>query len=375
MPSKHVNFICIVVLCAAPVAFVMAQESAKPAPAQTPQLVDQTRKNIQVLKGLPESQLFPLMNFVATSLGVGCEYCHVKKPGKNPQTGGDNWVWESDDKPKKLVGRQMMKMVLEINRTNFDRETSVTCFTCHRGSTVIARLPPLPPKESVRADVALPTAEQVLAKYFAAIGGKEAAAKFKTTVMKGTVEFDRDPKERNAEIEVTQKGPDKFLIIRKAPQGVSTVAVNGNIGWIKSGTVSRDLSGRDLELSRRATAAYYSATKVVAEPAQLKVLGTEKIGDREAYVLAFNVDADTTTKYFFDTQTGLLLRQLTTTRTLLVPVPEQVEFEDYRDVDGVKLPFTVRSSDTSTFSTATRRFTEIRHNVPVDDNVFAAAPR
>ena len=371
MPSLRVYFIVIVLSCAA--ALVVAQQSAKPAPAQTPQLVDQTRKNIQVLKGLPESQIFPLMNFVATSLGVGCEYCHVKNSGKNPQTGGDNWVWESDDKPKKLVARQMMKMVLEINRTNFDRETSVTCYTCHRGSTVIARLPPMPPKESasVRTDVTLPSAEQVLTKYFAAIGGKEAAAKFKTTVMKGTVEFDRDPKERNAQIEVTQKGSDKFLIIRKAPQAVSTIALNGTVGWVKSGTVSRELSGRDLELSRRAAAAYYSAAKVVAEASKMKVRGTEKIADRDTYVLVFAVDPDTIIRYFFDTQTGLLLRQLTTTRTLLAPVPEQVDFEDYRDVDGVKLPFMVRSSDTSTFSTATRRFTEIRHNVAVDDNLFA----
>ncbi len=53
------------------------------------------------------------------------------------------------------------------------------------------------------------------------------------------------------------------------------------------------------------------------------------------------VDPNTTTKYFFDTQTGLLLRELTTVRTILAPLPEQVDFEDYRDVDGIKLPFTI----------------------------------
>ena len=63
--------------------------------------VNQTRKNIQHLKGLPESQLFPLMNFVATSLGVQCTFCHVQK-GKDPKTGFTNWVWESDDKPEKV---------------------------------------------------------------------------------------------------------------------------------------------------------------------------------------------------------------------------------------------------------------------------------
>ena len=345
--------------------------------AQGDKPVEQTRKNIQVLKGLPDSQLFPLMNFMATSIGVKCDYCHVKNPGKNPQTGGDNWIWESDDKPKKLVGRQMMKMVLEINRTNFDRETSVTCYTCHRGNTTIARLPPLPPQDFVRTDAALPSAEQVLAKYFAAVGGKEATAKLKTTVIKGTVEFDRDPKERNAQIEITQKEPDKFLITRTTPQGISTVAITSQAGWVRSSNGLRKLSEHDLELSKRAAAAYYSAIKVVDRPGQMKVLGTEKIGDRETFVLSFVIDPDTTTKFFFDTQTGLLLRQLTTTRTMLVPLPEQVDFEDYREVDGVKLPFTIRSSDTATYTTATRRITEIRHNVAVDNNLFnlTAPPR
>jgi len=369
MPSKRVSFVFTILMCAIPAALVVAQQSD--------QRVDQTRKNIQVLKGLPESQIFPLMNFVATSLGVKCDHCHVKNPGKNPQTGGDNWVWESDDKPKKLVARQMMKMVLEINRTNFDRETSVTCFTCHRGSTIVARVPPMPPQDFVRSEVTLPGAEQILAKYFAAIGGKEAAAKFKATVMKGTIEFDRDPKERNGQIEITRKEPDKYLIVRKAPQGISTLAVNGDVASVRSGNSLRKLSERDLALSRRAATAYYSPIKVLDYPAQMKVVGTEKVGDREAYVLAFAVDPDTTIKFFFDTQTGLLLRELTTTRTMLVPLPEQIDFEDYRDIDGIKLPFTVRNSDMSTFTTATRRFIEIKHNVAIDDSIFSltAAPQ
>ena len=77
------------------------------AQAQGDPPVEQTRKNIQVLKGLPESQLFPVMNFMSTSLEVKCDYCHVKN-GKNA-SGGDNWVWESDEKKTKLAGRQMIK--------------------------------------------------------------------------------------------------------------------------------------------------------------------------------------------------------------------------------------------------------------------------
>src|SRR5262245_51438061 len=123
--------------------------------AQNPdQPIELTRKNIQVLKGLPESQLFVLMNFMATSIGVKCDYCHVRK-GEKYFDG--SWVWDSDEKPKKLIGRRMIKMVLDINRTNFDGQTFVTCYTCHRGSTVIRNLPPLPPHDPISSNAVLPT--------------------------------------------------------------------------------------------------------------------------------------------------------------------------------------------------------------------------
>src|SRR5919112_49991 len=106
--------------------------------------VEQTRKNIQVLKGLPESQLFPEMNFISTSLGVQCGFCHVSK-GKDPKTGFTNWVWESDDKEEKKTARDMMRMVLAVNGGNFGLSRgAVTCYTCHRGQEHPQNMPTLP---------------------------------------------------------------------------------------------------------------------------------------------------------------------------------------------------------------------------------------
>jgi len=384
MTAKRTTLSLTILVCALALGLVLMNRNTASASfavqAQGDKPVEQTRKNIQVLKGLPESQIFPLMNFVATSLDVHCDYCHVRE-GKNPQTGSDNWIWDRDDKPKKLIARRMMKMVMDINGTNFSGETFVTCYTCHRGSTVPGRLPPLPPHDPIRTETAaLPTAEQILAKYVAAVGGKDAATKFKTTVMKGTIEraegrnADDSLIKRERPLEVTLKDADKYLITWATPQGVTTSGLNSESGWIKTNAGTRKLSGRDFEPLKRA-AAYYGVIKVVEQPAQMKVLGTEKIGDREAYVLALVIDPNRTTKFFFDTQTGLLLRELTTTRTILVPLPDQVDFEDYRDVDGIKLPFAIRTSDASVFSTTTRRFTEIKHKVAVDDNIFNLPPK
>ena len=75
-------------------------------------------------------------------------------------------------------------------------------------------------------------------------------------------------------------------------------------------------------------------------------------------------------RLFFDAETGLLLRRMGYTDTPLGVLPDQTDFEDYRDVDGVKVPFTVKIYVVGGFSTATRKFTEIKFNVPVEDSKF-----
>lgn len=85
------------------------------------------------------------MNFVATSLGEKCNFCHVEQ-GKDPKTGLTKWVWESDDKPEKQTARRMMQMVLSIkanDKVDF-RENEVTCYTCHRGQRQPVGLPSMP---------------------------------------------------------------------------------------------------------------------------------------------------------------------------------------------------------------------------------------
>jgi len=98
--------------------------------------------------------------------------------------------------------------------------------------------------------------------------------------------------------------------------------------------------------------------------------GVQKVHDRETYVVERLTDSKTES-YYFDTQTGLLLRKITINQTVLVPFPEQIDFEDYRDVDGVKVPFTIRYSAIDTFDSWTRTFTEIKRNSVADDTLFA----
>ena len=76
-------------------------------------------------------------------------------------------------------------------------------------------------------------------------------------------------------------------------------------------------------------------------------------------------------KLYFDVKTGFLIRRIVFTEIKLGLDPEQTDYEDYRAVDGVWLPFTVRISylDDNHFGT-TRVITDIKQNLPLDDRRF-----
>ena len=91
-------------------------------------------KNIQVLKGMPESQLLPVMHLMRTALGVRCDFCHIAVNGK----------YQLDDKPPKQTARKMIQMTLDINKANFKGNPAVSCYMCHRGKAEPIRVPQLP---------------------------------------------------------------------------------------------------------------------------------------------------------------------------------------------------------------------------------------
>ncbi len=344
--------------------------------AQGDKPVEQTRKNIQVLKGLPDSQLFAVMNFIRTSLGVSCAYCHVN-------SGGDKWEWEKDDKPTKVTARKMMRMQFALNQGNkdiFGTTGGVTCFTCHRGQTRPQVMPTLPqpapeggaagePKPEPTAP--LPTADQVLDKYVQAVGGEAAFRKLNTRVMKGShVTYDGT----SFPVETYQAAPDKIVTVMTPRQGVVVMSgYNGAVGWSKNPRGQRELTGTQLELMKRA-ADFYADVRPRETFPNLTVAGREKIGDREMVVLVSKVSDARTERLYFDAQTGLLTRILAVNHTLLAPIPEQMDFEDYREVDGVKLPFTIRQSFVDPWVGWTRKYTEIKHNVTVEDAKFNPPP-
>lgn len=342
--------------------------------------VDQTRKNIQVLKGMPESELGTVMNYVATSLGVRCNYCHVNK-------GGNNWVWEADDKEEKLTARAMMKMVLAINKDNFRGNIEVGCNTCHRGRTTPQSVPtfPLPtpaarpqapppaaggsasPTPTPAPTPAPPTADQILAKYIDAVGGQAAIDKIKTRVMKGTYIG-----VNGAEVpfEATLSAPDKFHINVTTQQGAIERGFDGKTGWEKSARGINDLENPLLDNLKSIFGSFHNI-KLREQYTRVRAGRRDRIGERDVITVTGTGANNRREQLFFDLETGLLLRRIIYMPSMLGVIPEQMDFEDYRDVDGVKLPFTIKVSSVEPGLVSTRRFAEIKLNVPVPDSKFA----
>ena len=351
----------------------IATPAQTPAPAPQEKTLGETGKNIQVLKSLPASQLGTVMNFIAVSMGRQCNFCHVRK--------GNDWAWESDDKEEKVTARSMMKMVLSINKDNFRGNIQVSCYTCHRGrnqpnSIPAFPLPTPPPRPQPAASPAAgqpsptptpapPTADQILAKYTDAIGGQAAIDKMKTRVMKGTYAGFN-----GAELvfEAYLSAPDKFYISVTTPQGTNERGFDGKIAWEKNARGVNELKNPVLD-QMKSMFLSFSNIKLKEEFTRLRLGGTDKIGDRNVVIVSGTAD-NHRARLFFDAETGLLLRRISYTETMIGVIPEQIDFEDYRDVDGVKLPFTVKISSVEPGLVSTRKYSEIKMNAPVDDSKF-----
>lgn len=353
-------------------------------PLQTPataaatqeKTVEQTHKNIQVLKGLPDSQLGTLMNYVAVSLGRRCDFCHVNNAG--------TWNWESDDKPEKLTARKMMTMTLALNKDNFRGSPTVSCYTCHRGRSTPQGIPsfplptppprPQPPAQTTTGQPAAtptptpapPTSDQILAKYVDALGGQAAIDKMKTLVMKGTYAgVNGTPLPYEADL----AAPDKFYINVTTPQGTVERGFDGKAGWDKSSRGVTELGNPVLD-DLKTTFLFYRNIKLKEQFPQMRFGGRDKIGDRNVLVINGRTANNQRERLYFDAETGLLLRRLSFMETPIGVIPSQIDFEDYRDVDGVKVPFTVKVTSVEPGLVSTRRYTEIKLNAPVDDGKF-----
>lgn len=353
-------------------AFLLA---AAAAGAQTPKppMADDVFKNVKVLKGISVSQFMATMGFFSASLGENCTYCHVE------QSGG-SWAKYADDNENKQTARRMIAMMNGINKAYFGGKRVVTCYSCHRGGERPRVTPSLaelygPPSLQEPDEISEPAskgppADQILDKYLEALGGAQRLAGLTSFAAKGTyqgyAELDKQP------LEVFAKAPSQRTMIVHTANGDSTSVYDGRAGWTAAPATDRPvpllpLAGAELDGAKLDADLSFPA-RIKQALSQWRAGAPVVIDDKEVQVVQGMTASRSPVKLYFDKQSGLLVRQVRYTDSPVGLNPTQIDYADYRDVAGVKMPF--RWTEMWLDGRATIELTDVQPNVAVDPSKF-----
>lgn len=327
-------------------------------------------KNLKVLTGASREELIRTMQLMSASLGVRCDFCHVEKDGELD--------FPNDSKEEKDTAREMIQMTQQVNKTTFEGRPAVSCYTCHQGSPHPVSILPLPvsmppmtrpaatpnaapgaPNAAPEAKPATPTAEAVISGYLKSMPSKTAR------VLRGNAVTARGA----MPIEVVQSG-DRMLVTIKGAQGETQQYSDGKSGWVRDAKGTHAMS--PMEIAR-----FNDATRALALPKlDPKAEGLrantrkEKVGDRELIRVDRKISDDLYERYYFDPATNALVRSMRIISTPVGRTPQQVDYNDYRDVNGMRVPFSVRSSSADARNDVERKFDVIEYPEKVDESRF-----
>lgn len=350
------------------VAALLAARAQNPPQAGPPQGAPKTAsqqfKNVQVLKDIPADQLIPAMQFITASLGVECEYCHVEHAN------------EKDDKKTKVTARKMIEMMLTTNQENFEGHREVTCYTCHQGGAKPVGVPVIAEHEKMpemmandeKSAPANPVADSLLDKYLAAVGGAEALRKITSRVAKGTVTAFGD---QHMPVDIYSKAPDKRVSVMKMKDGESVTAYNGKVGWLAVPGRVHFMNEQE-SFGARMDSDFAFAADVKSLYSKWTTLPGEKIDGHDTWLVMGRNEGEPPLKLYLDKQSNLLVRMIRYIDSPLGYNPTQIDYADYRAIDGIETPYRW------TVARPGNRFTiqveQLQQNVPLDDAKFVAPP-
>jgi photosynthetic reaction center cytochrome c subunit len=376
MSSKKSTFpgkYCLAMATALTIGLALLGAHAQSTPAQAttrPKLAQEQFKNIKVLKGIPAEQIIPAMQFMTASLGVECEYCHVRQ--------GKEMAFDKDDKKPKVAARKMIQMMFAINKDNFEGKREVTCFSCHRGAADPVGIPIVASEDAAPesaadnkagAAPALPTADQLFDRYLAASGGAEAVQKVNSRIEKGMLTASGG---QHFPVDVYGKAPDKRISVMHLAGGDSITGFDGHSGWLSVPGRPPHIMNAEENFGARMDADLHFAVEVKSLYRKWVVAPGEKIGGRETTQVVGRTEGQPPLKLYFDSQSGLLLRLIRYSETPLGRLPTQIDHSDYREADGVKVPYWWSlARPGNRFSIQVE---ELHQNVPVDDAKFTPPP-
>lgn len=343
------------------------------------QMAEQVFKSVQVLRGISVNEFMDTMGFLSASLSYNCTDCH----GNDAV---DSWANFAKDTEKKTMARKMILMVRMINQTQFGGQRRVTCYTCHRGDSEPKITPNLAVQYAAAEDTdanelelanlpasqGTPSADEILNKYMEALGGSKRLAAITSFVAKGTYSgYDTD--NQPAPVDIYAKAPAQMTTVVHAPLGDSVRVFNGRDGWIASpdrpvpllSLTGGDITGANID----ATLIFSTAIKQLYP--QWRVAETT-IDDKDVWMLEGIAPGQLPLKLYFDQEGGLLVRALRLIDTVIGYNPTQLDFSDYRPINGIKVPY--HRVTTWTDNQTTVDLTTVQLNASIDAARFAQPP-
>jgi photosynthetic reaction center cytochrome c subunit len=339
---------------------------AQSAPPDKPLMAEQVFKNVRALKGIPVDDFMETMGLISAALSFDCSDCHTN-------AGTDKVDWAADT-PRKVIARTMVNMVATINKNNFQGREAVTCWTCHRNRDkplvtpafdVIYGEPTLLPDDVVTQAPGLPSPESILDKYIQAAGGAQRLAGLTSIDGKGTSAGFGGFGGGGA-VEIAAKAPDKkaTIILFKAEtgRGDQIRTYDGKTGWVRTPLnvlgeyqlIGGDLDGARFDaqlsfpgqikqiLTNLKTGQPTTITGLQMSQSQAAVQKDVTVGKSSSVdVVQGTGPRGLLVTLYFDRQTGLLARELRFSETPIGRVPTQIDYSDYRDVNGIKFPFRI----------------------------------
>ncbi len=219
------------------------------------------------------------------------------------------------------------------------------------------------------------TADEIIEKHLAAIGGREALQRIRTRVSTGTVTVETTVGPVSGTVEAFAKVPNKnrtLVTLDLSALGAGRMTndqrFDGTTGFvIDTLNGNRDITGSQLEAMRNSEFPtvwldYRSRGLTVA------LAGSETLAGRRAHVLEFTPKTGPRVRAWVDAETFMLVRTSVPVDSPQGPVEQIMEFGDFRPVDGVTVPFSVKSMGSG--STVAAILKDVKHNVEVDDASF-----
>ena len=346
-----------------PAGFAAAVGQA--APGEQAPMAEEVFENVQVLQGIPVDEFMGTMGLFSAGLGLCCLQCHSSES------------WAADTLRKRMA-RRMVTMMNGINEANFFGREEVTCWTCHRSDTTPQETPivdivygevPFYPEDILRQQPGQTSPGQIFDRYIEAVGGADRLAELTSFVAKGqSIGYGAVPAHP---VEVFAKAPNQRTVIVHTPDGDTTVTYDGRMGWqatFLTFVPVMSLTGGELE-GAKLDAQLLFPGQIQETLIDWRVHFPTAIGEGLFQVVQGSGPGGFFATLYFDDETGLLSRVVRYAPSVIGRVPTQIDFADYRDVSGIKMPF----KWTVAWLTGrdTIELNEVQLNVPIDAARFA----